>query len=131
MKCYQIPQTTSEYIGRYIDVCVNQNNHNECSNHSKVCLSRIHSMDRQINHNTDQRDEQSEEVPVTPLKSLVAVGSVVAVFTDDSDFYYYLLLVKKTMFALNKDSTDSWGTNLVRGTEVIVDFIMTAIRQIL
>ena len=58
-------------------------------------MSRIHSMERQIHHNTDQRDEQSEEVPVTPLKSPVTVGSVVAVFTDDSDYDYYILLVKK------------------------------------
>jgi hypothetical protein len=36
------------------DVCVKQNNYEECSNHSKVGLSRIHSMERQINHNTDQ-----------------------------------------------------------------------------
>ena len=43
-------------------ICVNQNNYEECSNHSKVGLSRIHSMDRQIHHNTDQRDEQLEEV---------------------------------------------------------------------
>ena len=91
------------------DVCVNQTNYEECSNHSKVGLSRIHSMERQINHNTDQWDEQSEEAPVTPLMSLVSVGSVVAVFTDDSDFDYYLLLVKKNIFTLSKDSTDSWG----------------------
>jgi hypothetical protein len=52
--------------------------------------SNVHSMDRQINHNTDQRDKKSEEVPVTPLKSLVSVCSVVAVITDDSDFDYYL-----------------------------------------
>ena len=77
-------------------------------------------MERQINHNTDQRDEQSENGPVTSLKSLVSVGSVVAVFTDDSDFDYYLLLVKKKMLTLNRDSADSWGTNLVRGTEVFI-----------
>jgi hypothetical protein len=60
-----------------------------------VGLSRIHSMERQINHSIDQIYEQSEEAPVIPLKSLVSVGSVVAVFTNDSDFDYYLLLVKK------------------------------------
>jgi hypothetical protein len=49
-------------------------------------------MERQINHSIDQRYEQSEEAPVIPLKSLVSVGSVVAVFTDDSDFDYYLLV---------------------------------------
>ena len=74
-------------------------------------------MERQIHHNTDQIDEQSEEVPVTPLKSPVTIGSVVAVFTDHSDYDYYILLVKKKMFTLNKDSTDSWGS-LVRGTWV-------------
>jgi hypothetical protein len=66
-------------------------------------------MERQINHSIDQIYEQSEEAPVIPLKSLVSVGSVVAVFTDDSDFDYYLLLVKKKNVTLNKDSTDSWG----------------------
>ena len=79
-------------------VCVNQNNYEGYSNYLKVGLSSIHSMERQIYHNTDQRDEQSEEVPVTPLKSLVSVGYVVAVFTDDSDFDYYLIILVELMY---------------------------------
>ncbi|OPL20828.1 hypothetical protein AM593_09181, partial [Mytilus galloprovincialis] len=39
-------------------------------------------------------------------------------FTDDSDYDYFLLLVKKTLNVLSKSSTDSWGTRLPRGTEV-------------
>jgi hypothetical protein len=55
--------------------------------------------------------------------SLVSVGSVVAVFTDDSDFDYYLLLVKKNILTLNKDSTDSWGVTLVRRKDVFSGLI--------
>ena len=58
------------------DVCVKQNNYEECSNHSKVGLSRIHSMERQIHHNTDQRDEQSEEQKFVVDFIMTAMGQI-------------------------------------------------------
>lgn len=88
----------------------------ECLNVSKTGYSRVHMMEREHHLQSNNEAEISENT--LPMTSLVSCESIIAVFTDDSDYDYFLLLVKKTLNVLSKSSTDSWGTRLPRGTEV-------------
>lgn len=53
------------------------------------------------------------------LSELVSKGHVIAVYADDPDHDYYLLKVHEPVHMLDSEKTDSWGSTLPAGIEVI------------
>jgi hypothetical protein len=75
-------------------------------------------MIREQSSDSDNINDQEHE----PLKMLVSSGQVIAFYTNDSNYDYYLLKVTKSLHTSTKSTRDEWGTDLPAGTEIFGGF---------
>jgi hypothetical protein len=62
-----------------------------------------------IDNNRNSRSVQSTENDEYEMADLIAEGTILAVYTDESDSNYYLLRASSCPQVLTKDTTDDWG----------------------
>jgi hypothetical protein len=106
---------TMRELSCFCENCVSQN-FDKCRNVSKAGEFRSVEM---VNETGIIDVELENNCNEESLSDLVSKGHVIAVYTDDQDYDYFLLKVQEPVHVLESEKTDSWGSTLPAGTEVI------------
>lgn len=86
-----------------------------CSNSHQIGKHRTFQMSIS---ETQLRDEVDED-HICDFRSLINIGTVVAVEADDKDFPYYLMKVTEVPDKLKKNATDDWGGSFCKTADVV------------
>ena len=91
-------------------------NHNNCKNNAigdKVTIPIS------IDNNRNFRSVQSTENDEYEMADLIAEGTILAAYTDESDSNYYLFRASSCPQVLTKDTTDDWGITYGKGSKIV------------
>ena len=72
-----------------------------------------------IDNNRNFRSVQSTENDEYEMADLIAEGTILAVYTDESDSNYYLFRANLCPQVLTKDTTDDWGITYGKGSKLL------------
>ena len=74
----------------------------------------------------------TNEVPENddvPLEELIQPTSIVALFTDDTDYDYYLMKITSTPVTLKRNTKDGWGITHQKGSKIVKGFYFENIQN--
>ena len=78
-----------------------------------------------IDNNRNSRSVQSTENDEYEMADLIAEGTILAVYTDESDSNYYLFRASSCPQVLTKDTNDDWGITYEKEVKLSMVVILT------
>ena len=91
-------------------------NYNNCKNNA---IGGRVTIPISIDNNRNSRSVQSTENDEYEMADLIAEGTILAVYTDESDSNYYLFRASSCPQVLTKDTTDDWGITYGKGSKIV------------
>jgi hypothetical protein len=124
-KIHQISSTTEKLQVRPLscyecDVCL-KGELEHCGNKNIIGKHQTVKMKISESH-TDRTEHQEDEQTGIDISTLITKNSVVAVYTDDPEYQFYIMKVTDEPHVVNRDVSDDWGCTFTRSSEILKGF---------
>ncbi|XP_062598646.1 uncharacterized protein LOC134260080 [Saccostrea cucullata] len=107
-------EITTRELSCFCDKC-DSHSYDECLN----IPAAGHFLNIKMIQETDTTTDVDQDDDQGSMAKLVSKGQVIAVYADDPHQDYFLIKVQEPAHTLDSDKTDSWGSTLPAGTDVI------------